>query len=48
MWFNSMQSEEPYLGLTWLDMQEVETGNGDDLLSQEPAQVVHGCRQLVP
>ena len=34
--------------LPGLYMQEVETGNGDDLLSQEPAQVVHGCRQLVP
>ena len=34
--------------LPGLDMQEVETGNGDDLLSQEPTQVVHGCRQLVP
>ena len=45
MWLNSRLREEPYPGL---DMQEVETGNGDDLLSQEPAQVVHGCRQLVP
>ena len=34
--------------LPGLDMQEVGTGNGDDLLSQEPTQVVHGCRQLVP
>ena len=45
MLLNSMQREEPYPGL---DMQKVETGNGDDLLSQESAQVVHGCRQLVP
>ena len=29
-------------------MLEVGTGNGDDLLSQELAQVLHGCRQLVP
>ncbi len=29
-------------------MLEVETLKGDDLLSQEPAQVLHGCRQLVP
>jgi hypothetical protein len=29
-------------------MLEVETRKGDDLLSQELAQVLHGCRQLVP
>jgi hypothetical protein len=29
-------------------MLEVETRKGDDLLSQEPSQVLHGCRQLVP
>ena len=34
--------------LPGLDMLEVETRKGNDLLSQEPAQVVHGCRQLVP
>ena len=34
--------------LPGLEVEVVETGNGDDLLSQEPAQVVHGCRQLVP
>ena len=30
-----------------LDMQEVGSGNVDNLSSQEPAQVLHGCRQLV-
>jgi hypothetical protein len=29
-------------------MLEVGARKGNDLLSQEPAQVVHGCRQLVP
>jgi hypothetical protein len=29
-------------------MLEVETRKGNDLLNQEPAQVLHGCRQLVP
>ncbi len=29
-------------------MTEVRTRKGDDLLSQEPPQVLHGCRQLVP
>ena len=42
MWFNSMQREEPYQGLTcpgaWGN-PSVPTGTG--------TQVVHGCRQLV-
>jgi hypothetical protein len=29
-------------------MIEVGTRKGDDLLSQELPQVLHGCRQLVP
>ncbi|GEM_PF-4812828 len=29
-------------------MLEVVNRKGIDLLSQEPAQVLHGCRQLVP
>ena len=29
-------------------MLEVEDRKVDDLLSQELAQVLHGCRQLVP
>ena len=28
-------------------MQEVVTRKANDLSSQEPAQVLHGCRQLV-
>jgi hypothetical protein len=43
MWFNSMQREEPYLGLK---------GKILDDESRLPArglvQVLHGCRQLVP
>ena len=42
MWFNSMQREEPYQGLTWYEFlwkQEVPFGTY--------TQVVHGCRQLV-
>ena len=44
MWFNSMIREEPYQGLT-LDMQ----GDGVEMrqLFGAPAQVLHGCRQLV-
>ena len=33
--------------LPGLDMLEVETRKGDDPLSRELAQVLHGCRQLV-
>ena len=29
-------------------MLEVVNRKGNDLLSQEPLQVLHGCRQLVP
>ena len=29
-------------------MLEVVNRKGNDLLSQEPSQVLHGCRQLVP
>lgn len=29
-------------------MQKVGVGNHNDLLSQESAQMLHGCRQLVP
>ncbi len=42
MWFNSMQREEPYQGLTCPEPQGnlgVPSGAG--------TQVVHGCRQLV-
>ncbi len=35
--------------LPGFDMQVVGAGNGDDCgLPLEPAQVLHGCRQLVP
>ena len=41
MWFNSMQREEPYQGLTChLVRQGVEE-------TRFRTQVVHGCRQLV-
>ena len=42
MWFNSMQREEPYQGLTWYESfwkKRVPFGTY--------TQVVHGCRQLV-
>jgi hypothetical protein len=42
MWFNSMQREEPYQGLTWYEFfwkKKVPFGTY--------TQVVHGCRQLV-
>ena len=42
MWFNSMQREEPYQGLTWYEFlwkEKVPFGTY--------TQVVHGCRQLV-
>jgi hypothetical protein len=44
MWFNSTQREEPYLGLTSLELP----GNRE-VPSKEGArrQVLHGCRQLV-
>ena len=42
MWFNSMQREEPYLGLKRkLKLMKVSVPQGTY------AQVLHGCRQLV-
>ena len=43
MWFNSIISEEPYLGLTcgWMPAERQEA-------FEAAAQVLHGCRQLVP
>ena len=41
MWFNSMQREEPYQGLTCCEALETWSAFGDAI------QVVHGCRQLV-
>ncbi|KAJ4731403.1 ORF58e [Rhynchospora pubera] len=46
MWFNSMQSEEPYQGLTCresLEREECLRKRGETR-----TQVVHGCRQFVP
>ena len=43
MWFNSMQREEPYLGLTF---RENLTKVGLEACFR-PEQVLHGCRQLV-
>ena len=43
MWLNSMQREEPYLGLT-CGCKPRETGAP----FEGAAQVLHGCRQLVP
>ena len=43
MWFNSMQREEPYLGL-----KSQMTGYESILPAMASAQVLHGCRQLVP
>jgi hypothetical protein len=44
MWFNSTQREEPYLGLNgwWYGPERARTQ-----VSWEPAEVLHGCRQLV-
>jgi hypothetical protein len=42
MWFNSMQREEPYQGLTYREF----FGN-EEVPSGARIQVVHGCRQLV-
>ena len=44
MWLNSRLREKPYPGL---DMQRLAGGNGSDA-QVESAQVLHGCRQLVP
>ncbi len=43
MWLNSMLREEPYLGLTcgWMLGESPEA-------FEAAAQVLHGCRQLVP
>ena len=43
MWFNSMQREEPYLGLK-RKLRLVKAG----VPQGELVQVLHGCRQLVP
>ena len=43
MWLNSMQREEPYLGLT-CDWMPRESGEAFEAVTQ----VLHGCRQLVP
>jgi hypothetical protein len=42
MWFNSMQREEPYQGLTYC-----ESLGKERVPSGMQVQVVHGCRQLV-
>ena len=42
MWFNSMQREEPYLGLTCL-----ESCRDAGVPQGARTQVLHGCRQLV-
>ena len=42
MWFNSMQREEPYQGLTLYEFIWK-----DKVSSETYKQVVHGCRQLV-
>ncbi len=44
MWLNSMQREEPYLGLTCPSYPR-ESGES---VRPDGAQVLHGCRQLVP
>jgi hypothetical protein len=43
VWFNSMQREEPYQGLTCFLSRLKEGGP-----QGREAQVLHGCRQLVP
>jgi hypothetical protein len=43
MWLNSMQREEPYLGLT-SSCIPCESGEA----FEGAGQVLHGCRQLVP
>ena len=43
MWLNSMQREEPYLGLTCIS-KSVKAG---EYRKVQFAQVLHGCRQLV-
>ncbi len=41
MWINSMQREEPYLGLTYIGRVQRWA------FRKVGVQVVHGCRQLV-
>ncbi len=43
MWFNSMQREEPYRGLTCPSYVDESRGS----VRLDGAQVLHGCRQLV-
>jgi hypothetical protein len=43
VWFNSMRREEPYQGLTCL-----RTTQRGVYPQGTQAQVLHGCRQLVP
>ena len=43
VWFNSMRREEPYQGLTCLCTTWRQVS-----FSEAEAQVLHGCRQLVP
>ncbi len=43
MWLNSMQREEPYLGLTYSCIRPERDGAFEGAI-----QVLHGCRQLVP
>ena len=43
MWLNSMQREEPYLGLTCIAKRV----KARECRKAHFAQVLHGCRQLV-
>ncbi len=43
MWLNSMQREEPYLGLTCISKRV----KAREWSNPQFAQVLHGCRQLV-
>ncbi len=43
MWLNSMQREEPYLGLTYSCIRPERDGAFEGAI-----QVLHVCRQLVP
>jgi hypothetical protein len=43
MWLNSMQREEPYLGLTCIANRV----KAREWSNPHFAQVLHGCRQLV-
>ena len=48
MWFNSMQREEPYQGLTCRLLPWERDLPYTSLMCKRRTQVVHGCRQLVP